>query len=80
MGIRIEATVASRPCFRPSFTMVATHPSRVFRSGDASTLYVTIPADVVSDSQFPFEADQAVVVAIEGDRLVVTPEDGGTQR
>ena len=60
--------------------MAATHPSRVFRSGDASTLYVTIPANVVSDSQFPFDADQAVVVAIDGDRLVVSAGDGGTGR
>lgn len=30
-----------------------------------------IPADLVKDSSFPFEADQEVVVRIDGKRLVV---------
>jgi hypothetical protein len=57
--------------------MVDTRQSRIFTSGDATTLYVTIPAEVVSDSQFPFDADDDVVVTIEDDGLVVTsPEEG----
>jgi RNase P/RNase MRP subunit p29 len=52
--------------------MATTHPSRIFASGDATTLYVTIPAQIVSDSQFPFDADDGVTVAIDGERLVVT--------
>lgn len=52
--------------------MADTHSSRIFRSGDATTLYVTIPAEVVSDSQFPFDADQAVTVTIDGDELIVS--------
>lgn len=52
--------------------MAQSHPSRIFDSGSASTLYVTIPAQVVADSQFPFEPDDAVVVRIEGDSLRVT--------
>jgi hypothetical protein len=51
--------------------MTTTHPSRIFDSGSANTLYVTIPAAIVSDSSFPFEADQPVTVTIEGDRLTV---------
>lgn len=54
--------------------MVDTHPSRIFASGDATTLYVTIPAQVVADSQFPFEPDDDVSVTIEGNRLIVTEE------
>lgn len=52
--------------------MAITHPSRIFASGTASTLYVTIPAEVVSDSQFPFEVDDEVTVEINGDQLVVS--------
>lgn len=52
--------------------MVTTQSSRIFRSGDATTLYVTVPAEVVSDSQFPFDRDDPVTVTVDGDRLVVT--------
>lgn len=53
--------------------MATSKPSRIFKSGDATTLYLTIPAQIVSDSQFPFESDDRVSVTIDGDRLVVTP-------
>lgn len=53
--------------------MTTSHPSRVFANGGARTLYVTIPASVVSDSQFPLDVDDPVTVAIEDGRLVVTP-------
>jgi hypothetical protein len=52
--------------------MVTTHHSRIFASGHATTLYVTIPAQVVADSQFPFEPDDNVSVTIDEDRLVIT--------
>ena len=55
--------------------MVDTRQSRIFTSGNATTLYVTVPADVVSDSQFPFDADDDVVVTIDDDRLLVTPAE-----
>lgn len=55
--------------------MVDTHPSRIFASGDATTLYVTMPAEVVSDSQFPFDVDDDVIVTIDDDRLVVSPTE-----
>lgn len=58
--------------------MVATHPSRIFASGSASTLYITIPSGVVTDSRFPFEADDEVKVTIEDDRLIVTRATDGT--
>jgi len=58
--------------------MTTTHPSRIFASGDATTLYVTIPAQVVSDSQFPFEADHDVTVTINGGRLVITHREDGS--
>lgn len=57
----------------PQTTMATVHPSRIFNSGDATTLYVTIPAQVVADSQFPFETDDDVTVRIDGDQLVIAP-------
>jgi hypothetical protein len=60
--------------------MPTTHPSRLFASGDASTLYATIPAALVTDSQFPFDVDQPVTVSIDGDSLTITARgdaDGG---
>jgi virulence-associated protein VagC len=53
--------------------MATSHDSRIFASGTATTLYVTVPAQVVSDSQFPFETDDAVTVTIDDDQLVITP-------
>lgn len=58
--------------------MSSTHHTRLFRNGSATTLYLTIPARVVGDSQFPFDVDQPVTVAIDDGRLVVTPaKEGG---
>ncbi|MFB6300647.1 MAG: hypothetical protein ABEH65_10345 [Halobacteriales archaeon] len=59
--------------------MTTTHPSRIFSSGDATTLYVTIPAAIVSDSQFPFAVDEAVTVTIDGDQLRITADSGQEQ-
>ncbi len=56
--------------------MATTETSRIFKSGDANTLYVTIPAAVASDSQFPFEAEEKVIVEIDGDRLLITRMSG----
>jgi hypothetical protein len=52
--------------------MTTTHPSRLFASGTANTLYATIPAQLVTDSQFPFDADDLVTITIDGDRLIIT--------
>lgn len=60
--------------------MVDTHPRRIFRSGDATTLYVASPAEAASDSQFPFEADDEITVTIEWNRLVVTENTEGTDK
>ena len=54
--------------------MTITRLSRIFASGDATTLYLTLPAAIVADSQFPFAADDAVRVTIDGDALRVTAE------
>lgn len=51
--------------------MTTTHPSRIFDSGPATTLYGTIPAQVVADSQFQFKYDDAVTITIDGDQLVI---------
>lgn len=65
--------------YRPLFRfykpiMTTSHSSRLFASGTASTLYATIPAEIVTDSQFPFEADDAITVTIDGDRLIITAD------
>jgi hypothetical protein len=40
-------------------------------SNRSKTGILYIPADLVKDSSFPFEADQEVMVRIDGKRLVV---------
>lgn len=55
--------------------MTTSHESRIFASGNATTLYVTIPAQIVTDSQFPFETDDAVTVIIDEDRLIITSSE-----
>lgn len=52
--------------------MAKSKPSRIFNNGTASTLYVTIPAQVADDSQFPFRPDDEVVVHIDGDAISIT--------
>lgn len=59
--------------------MAKTQTSRIFTSGDAATLFVTIPASVATDSQFPFQADDEVVVNIADDSLVITPASGDVE-
>ncbi len=54
--------------------MTTTHPSRIFPNGTATTLYVTIPAQIVTDSRFPFEADDPVTVTVKDESLVITPD------
>ena len=47
---------------------------RIFRSGTAYTMYLSIPADIVKDGAFPFDREkgQPVVVHIEDGKLVVS--------
>lgn len=40
--------------------MTTLHPSRILDSGPVTTLYVTIPARVVADSQFPLRSMTAL--------------------
>jgi len=42
--------------------------SRIIQNRDAKTQYITIPADITSDSQYPFTAGQEV-------ELIINPED-----
>lgn len=44
---------------------------RVFSSGDANTLFVSIPADVAVDSAFPFEEGEDIKIKIEDGKLIV---------
>lgn len=53
---------------------------RIFRSGEANTLYVSIPSVVATDSAFPFEEDASVTISIEGDGIRITPTDEATDQ
>lgn len=44
---------------------------RVFSSGDANTLFLSIPSDVAVDSAFPFEEGDEVEIRIDGSRIIV---------
>lgn len=58
----------------PESIMTTSHSSRLFTSGNANTLYATIPARIVTDSRFPFEVDDAITVTIDGDHLIITAD------
>lgn len=47
---------------------------KIYRSGTAYTMFVSIPADVVKDASFPFDREKGndVMVRIEGNRMTVT--------
>lgn len=72
-----DSSSGSRRLSVPSVrtTMTTAHSSRLFASGHANTLYATIPAQLVTDSQFPFEADADIIVTIDGDRLIITADN-----
>ncbi len=48
---------------------------KIYRSGTAYTMFVSVPADVVKDAAFPFDRDngEEVTVRIEGRRLLIEP-------
>jgi hypothetical protein len=45
--------------------MVLEKESKVFQSKNARTQYIIIPADVVSDSQYPFRAGDRVRITVD---------------
>lgn len=51
---------------------------RVFSSGEANTLYVSIPSVVVKDSAFPFEEGETVQVSIDDGGIRITSADEAT--
>lgn len=48
---------------------------RVFSSGEARTLYVSIPSRVATDSAFPFSDGETVCVSIEDGMVCIAPTD-----
>lgn len=44
--------------------MVLRARTKIIQSPNSSTQYITIPADVVKDSQYPFLADEVVELRI----------------
>lgn len=55
--------------------MTTSQSSRLFASGHTTTLCATVPAQLVTDSQFRLAADEAITVAIEGERLIITADN-----
>jgi len=51
--------------------MVKEGIGKIIKIGRGNTRYLTIPAIVVKDDNFPFDDDEAVRVRIEGERLIV---------
>lgn len=45
--------------------MVLEKESKIFQSKNARTQYIIIPADVVSDSQYPFRAGDRVRITVD---------------
>lgn len=58
-----------------SHSMALESEGRIFRSGEANTLYVSIPSAVATDSAFPFEDGETVTVSIEDGEVRITPTD-----
>jgi hypothetical protein len=44
---------------------------RIFRQGEARTMFVSIPSKVATDSSFPFEEGERVKVKIEGGKIAI---------
>jgi hypothetical protein len=53
--------------------MAPTHPNRPCARGSTPALSVTIPAAIVTGSQFPSDVDDAVSRTVTDDQLVGTP-------
>lgn len=58
--------------------MTTEKSTRVFESGTETTLSVTVPSQVVTDSQPPFNPDDDVTHT-DDDRLIVTSTAGTEQ-
>lgn len=56
--------------------MVQEGEGKIFSSGKAETLFVSIPSKITTDSTFPFEEGEEVEIRIEDGKLVVSPKDG----
>ena len=46
---------------------------KIYRSGTAYTMFVSVPADIVKDASFPFDREEGsdVIVKIKGDGLTI---------
>ena len=46
---------------------------KIYRSGTAYTMFVSIPADIVKDGSFPFNREKGddVIVRIDRKRLII---------
>jgi len=53
--------------------MVLKTKSKLYKHRSANTMYVAIPADIVTDSQFPFNKEgEDVIVTIHKDQIIIT--------
>lgn len=44
---------------------------KIFSSGEARTLFLSIPSHMVTNSVFPFEEGENVLVRVEDEKLIV---------
>lgn len=54
--------------------MTLQETGRLFRNGEARTLFMSIPSAIARDSAFPFDEEDDVIVRVHDDRLVIQRE------
>ena len=52
--------------------MVLKAETKILKNPDANTQYITIPASMTLDSQYPFKPNEKVELEIDGTRQVLT--------
>lgn len=53
--------------------MVLKTKSKIYKHSKGNTMYLAIPADIVTDSQFPFNTEgEEVNVTILKDQIIIT--------
>jgi len=51
--------------------MVLKSESKIYQHIEAKTMYLTIPSEIASDSQFPFKKGEIVIIEIVNDELII---------
>jgi len=51
--------------------MVITAKSKILKNPDANTQYITIPASMTLDSQYPFKPNELVDLEVDGENKIL---------